>query len=169
MNNVNRQRISIISALSENRVIGINNKLPWHLPGDWEHFREITAGKAFIMGRTSYESEDALLSSYRNVVLSRRRALILDEKSVQAQSIEEGIALLNDEPEIFILGGAQIFAQSLSYATFMYLTIVHGHFEGDAFFPEVNWNEWEELSSQFHSKDEKHDYAFSIKRYRRVS
>ncbi len=161
------QKIALIAAISENRVLGKDNKLVWELPGDWENFKKVTANKAFIMGRKSYESVDMLYSDRLNVVLSRRATLDLPEQYVQAKSLQAGIDLLSAEEEIFILGGALVFAESLPLANYLYLTIVHHEFEGDAFFPEVDWTQWEEVQSVYHPKDERHAYAFSLQEYQR--
>lgn len=161
------QRIALIAAMGENRVIGIQNRLPWNLPADWENFRRVTAGAPFLMGRHSFETEDALWSDYRNVVISRSPQLQLPAHTQQAFSVEEGLHLLGDEPLVFILGGASIFEQTQHLANYMYLTIVHGIFEGDAFFPEVVWSEWELVHSKRHEADQRHAYAFSLNEYQR--
>ncbi len=161
------QRISLISAMSENRVIGIQNRLPWELRGDWENFHRVTAGKAFLMGRKSYTMDDALISTYRNVVISRQPGLQLGLHAELATSIEAGIALLANEPEFFILGGAEIFSQTLHLANYFYRTLVHAQVEGDAFFPEVDWLQWELVSSEYHPADARHEYAFTLEEWRK--
>jgi dihydrofolate reductase len=155
----------LIAAMSENRVIGLHNRLPWHLPDEWAHFRKVTEGKAFIQGRKSFEAADALHSSYKNVVLSRNENLEKSDKTARAGDLNEGIALLKDENEVFVLGGASVFEQALPLAEKLYLTIVHTTLEGDAYFPKINWDEWELTSSEYHKTDERHDYAFSMNLY----
>lgn len=162
------QRINIITAMSENHVIGIQNRLPWRLPADWENFHRVTAGKAFLMGRKSYTLEEPLISDYRNVVISRQADLPLGPNAERANSIEAGLALLANEPEFFILGGAEIFRQTLHRATYFYPTIVHAQVAGDAFFPEVNWSQWEQVRSEYHAADAQHTYAFTMQEWRRV-
>lgn len=162
------QHIAIIAAMAENRTIGIHNRLPWRLPADWENFHKVTEGAPFLMGRNSYEAEDALISSYRNIIISTRPGLSLCNCCSQAGSVEEGLQLLADEPRIFILGGASIFAQTLHLANYLYLTIVHHSFEGDAFFPEIQWDDWQLTRSVFHPVDERHAYPFSLNEYQRV-
>lgn len=161
------QQIALIAAISENRVLGKDNKLVWELPADWENFKQVTANKAFIMGRKSYESEDMLYSDRLNIVLSRRASLSLPQGYLQAKSLAAGIDLLSAEEEIFILGGAAVFAESLPLANYLYLTIVHHEFAGDAFFPEINWDNWAQVKSVFHPVDERHAYPFSLNEYRR--
>jgi len=161
------QRINIITAMSENRVIGIQNRLPWRLPGDWENFHRVTDGKAFLMGRKSYKMEDALISPYRNVVVSRQPGLKLGHHAEQAVSIRVAMSLLANEPEFFILGGGEIFSQTLHLANYFYRTLVHAQVEGDAFFPEVDWSEWELLHSEYHPADARHEHAFSLEEWRK--
>ena len=160
-------RISLIAALSENRVIGINNHLPWDLPDDWKNFKQVTKGKAFIMGRKSYEAEDPLYSDKINVILSHQD-LALPEGFLLAKSVDSALELLKNEDEIFILGGETIFRQTLHLADYMYLTIVHHSFEGDAFFPEIEWKNWKLVRIQRHEKDFRHQYAFSFKEYEKI-
>ncbi|MEM1322374.1 MAG: dihydrofolate reductase [Bacteroidota bacterium] len=161
------QKISFIAALSENRVLGADNQLIWHLPADWENFKRVTQGGAFIMGRKSYVSKDMLYSDHLNVVLSRSPQKELPEGFVAASTTEQALALLKDEPEVFVLGGGEIFRQLLPMANYMYLTIVHHHFEGDAFFPEIRWADWELVKSRRVEVDEQHAYAFSLNEYAR--
>jgi dihydrofolate reductase len=164
-----KKKIALIAAMSENRVIGTQNRLPWHLPADWEHFWRTTSGAPFIMGRKSFEAADALLSDYKNVIISNSENLALRSNCTQARSIDEALQLLADEPLVFILGGAQVFEQTIHLANLMYLTIVHHQFEGDAFFPMVNWGDWELAQSEKHPADERHAYAFSINGYKRIN
>lgn len=155
----------IIAAMSENHVIGQNNRLPWHLPDEWKHFRKATDGKAFLTGRKSFEAPDALHSPYRNVVLTRNQNFVKSADTELAEDLNDGIALLKDENEVFVLGGASVFKQALPLAERLYLTIVHTMVDGDAFFPNVNWDEWELISSDYHDMDEHHQYAFSMNLY----
>ena len=160
-----KKGLFIIAAMSENQVIGQKNRLPWHLPDEWVHFRKVTDGKPFIQGRKSFEAADALHSSYKNVVLSRNENLENFDKTERAADLNEGIALLKDENEVFVLGGASVFEQALPLVEKLYLTIVHTTIEGDAYFPAINWDEWELISSEFHPTDERHQYSFSMNLY----
>ncbi len=159
------QRIAAIAAMSENRVIGIDNKLPWTLPDDWANFHRVTQGKPFIMGRKSFQAEDALISDYRNVIITSQEALNVPENTLLANGPKAALEVLKDEPDIFILGGETIFVQMMPWINYLYLTIVHHTFEGDAFFPEVDWDKWTLTSSVYHEKDERHAYAFSLNEY----
>lgn len=162
-----RPHLYIIAAMSENQVIGQDNRLPWHLPDEWAHFRKVTDGKPFLQGRKSFEAADALHSSFRNVVLSRNENLAKTDKTERAGDLTEGLALLKDENEVFVLGGASVFEQALPLVEKLYLTIVHTTVEGDAYFPKLNWDEWKLISSEFHDKDERHAYSFSMNLYAR--
>lgn len=159
------QRIAAIAAMSENRVIGKDNKLPWTLPDDWANFHRVTKDKPFIMGRKSFQAEDALISDYKNVIITTQEALNVPEHTQVANSPHSALELLQEEPEIFILGGATIFVQMMPWINYLYLTIVHHTFEGDAFFPEIDWNKWKQTKSVYHEKDERHAFAFSLNEY----
>lgn len=161
------QTVSIIAAVAANRVIGIDNRLPWSLPDDWKHFREVTAGKAFLMGRKSYQAEDSLTSDYQNYILSSRSSLDLCERCTLVNSFEAFLKATENEAEVFVLGGDSVFEQALrqDIVDKMYLTHVHANPKGDAFFPEVNWENWEEVSSKFHPKDAENEYPFHINTY----
>ena len=162
-------QIALIAAMGENRVIGVDNRLPWSLPDDWANFRRVTQGKTFIMGRASLEYPEALVSDRRNIILSRRDGLSLPPRCEQAHSLEQALEMTRDENEVFILGGANVFEQALPHADYLYLTLVHAAPEGDAFFPEVDWSEWKQVASVFHPADDRHRYAFSLDEYRRVA
>lgn len=164
---LNIPQLYIIAAMSENRVIGYHNQLPWHLPDEWEHFRKVTEGKAFIMGRKSYEAPDALHSTYRNVILSSRELSDPEPFTSYAKDISEALALLSGESEVFILGGASIFEQMLPLAQRLYLTIVHAQVAGDAYFPAFDQDDWQLRSSEFHDTDDEHAYSFSMNMYAR--
>jgi dihydrofolate reductase len=160
-------QLFIIAAMSENRVIGKENSLPWHLPDEWKHFREVTDGKAFLMGRKSFEAPDALHSTYKNVILSSKPSPAGDSNTVYAKDISSALALLSDEDSVFVLGGASVFLEMLPLVQKLYLTIVHAEVEGDAYFPVVNPDDWELVSSEFHEKDAAHAYSFSMNVYER--
>jgi dihydrofolate reductase len=159
--------VSLIAAMSLNHVIGQENHLVWNLPADWENFQRVTEGHIFIMGRKSYQAEDALISDRHNLILSRQENLSLGENSEQVQSLEQALEHTRGEEEIFILGGASVFEQALPLADYLYLTIVHDFFDGDAFFPVVDWRNWQLTKSRLHRKDERHDYTFAMNEYQR--
>ena len=146
-------RISIIAAMSENRIIGKDNKLPWHIPEDLKYFKEKTKGKTVIMGRKTYESMGRLLPNRKNIIITRdeqfkdKQAGKVDA-AVVVNSIEDAIKLCLPDEEVMIIGGTNIYEQFLSRANKIYLTIVHTIIDGDATFPELNEN-WKLTQSQF--------------------
>jgi dihydrofolate reductase len=160
------KKLILIAAMSENRVIGINNRLPWNMPADLLHFRKLTAAKPFIMGRNSYISEDALLSDYKSVILSHEE-IRLKENCFRAASFSEAIEILNKEDDIFILGGEQVFRDTILLASYIYLTVIHTVMAGDAFFPDIDPFKWRMESSQFNRHDELNPYDYSFVVYAR--
>ena len=161
--------ISLIAAMSLNRAIGLDNKLPWpHLPADWANLRQVTAGKKMIMGRKSYESPDRIWSEAGNVVVTRQLGYQTDAGFLVADSLEKALQLVGDVDEVFILGGEEIFRASLPVADRIHLTIVKGVFAGDAFFPEFSEKDFAEVSREEHAADANNslDYAFVV--YERI-
>lgn len=163
--------ISQIAALAQNRVIGRNNDLPWKLPDDMKFFMNTTKGHHVVMGRKNYES---LHEKYKplpnrvNIVVSRQK----DYHAPGCQLVHNisdaiEIARKAGEPELFIIGGAEIYKQSLSQSNRLYLTEIHASIEGDTFFPEVSKSEWKEVSRIPHSADDRHAYAFDFVIYER--
>nr|AIA15902.1 Dihydrofolate reductase [uncultured bacterium]AIA16461.1 Dihydrofolate reductase [uncultured bacterium] len=151
-------------AVSENNVIGKNNDLPWHLPEDLKHFKELTLGKTVLMGRKTFESIVSRLGKplpgRKNVVITRQEEYKAPAEVLVFKSLDEAVQnLLADD--VYIIGGAEIFKQALPVAQAMEFTHVHGNFEGDAFFPSVNWDEWEKVKEEKH---EKFSFAKYIKR-----
>lgn len=155
--------VSLVVAVSANNGIGKNNQLLWHLPADLKHFKEITSGHTIIMGRKTYASIGKPLPNRRNIVITRNTNLSLEGAEV-VNSIAAAISLCTSEKEAFIIGGADIYGQSLALCNKIYLTIVHQEFEADAFFPNLNTNEWKEIFAEKHQPDEKNSlaYTFSI-------
>jgi len=153
--------------MSENRVIGRNNRLLWHLPADLRHFREITDGKPFIMGRNSYLSKDVLLSPYKNIILSHQEDVDLKVNCKIASNLQIALKMLNNENEIFILGGGLVFRQMLPFSDYIYLTVVHNNFKGDTFFPLFETDPWDMVNREFHFHNEENPYDYSFLEYKR--
>lgn len=151
-------QIIIIAALTDNYVIGINNKLPWHLPADLKHFHEITSGKPVIMGRKTYESIGKILPGRRNIILSHNKRFKCKECEVY-DSFKKAFAALKNCQEVFIIGGAKLFKKALPLTEKMYLTFVHDNFEGDTYFPKWNTDEWQEIQRRDFKSDEKNNCA----------
>jgi dihydrofolate reductase len=154
-------RISAIVAMSENRVIGKDNQLLWHLPNDFKHFKEITMGKPVLMGRKTHQSIGRVLPGRCNVVITRD-VNFQACGCVVANSIEMALSSVEYSDEAFVIGGAELFKALLPKTERIYLTIVHHEFDGDTFFPELNLDEWRESERETHPADEKHAYSFSF-------
>lgn len=152
--------ISIIVAIAENGVIGDKNALLWNIKEDMRRFRTTTTGHPVIMGRKTFESIGRPLPKRTNVVITRGDTTF--EGCEVAHSLEEAIAMFPAEEEIFIIGGAQIYAQALPLADRLYLTIVHSDYEGDTSFPEINYSEWREVSRQEFERGEEYDSPFTF-------
>lgn len=154
--------ISIIAAYGENRVIGNGNKLPWHLPNDLKHFKNITTGKTIVMGRFTYESIGRPLPNRKNVVLTH-------DKTYHA----DGITIVHQLDDIFhlgdvmIIGGASIYKQFLPYADHLYLTEIHHSFLGDAYFPDWDQQQFLMLASEKGRVDEQNPYSHTFYHYQK--
>lgn len=155
--------VSIIVAMSENRVIGLNNRLLWHLPVDMKHFKETTYGHHVIMGRKTYESFNVPLKGRVNIVITRNRNYI-QEGIVVVHSLDDALEFAKKagEEEVFIIGGGEIYKLGLTATDRIYLTIVHAELQGDTRFPELNMSEWKEVSKREYPADERHAHSFSI-------
>ena len=146
-------KIAMIAAVAENNAIGINNKMPWYLPGDLRYFKGITMGKPIIMGRKTFDSLGRPLPGRTNIVITRDKAWQHEGVRVvhsldDAIALGENIALINGNEEIMVIGGEQIYRMALDKADRLYLTRVYQSFEGDAFFPEIDESQWQETSRQ---------------------
>ncbi len=151
--------ISLIWAMDENRLIGVENRLPWKLPADMKWFRRHTLGKPIIMGRKTFDSFGGRpLPERQNIVVTRDRDYQADGALV-VYSIDEALLAAGDAGEVMIIGGASFYQQMLPRAERLYVTQVHGAFEGDAWFPEYDHDEWREVTREEHPVDEKNDHA----------
>lgn len=158
--------ISVIAAVAENYAIGLRGKIPWHLPDDLKHFRELTMGHPVIMGRKTYESIGKALVGRTNIVLSRNPEFNPPD-CVAVSSLQEAIDLTRDAGETFVIGGESLYKQALPLAQKIFLTSVHAKFQGDSFFPEFDKNYWELKSSEFHDKDGENPYSCTFETYER--
>lgn len=163
--------ISLIAALAKNRVIGKNNDLPWRLPDDMKYFMETTKGHCVIMGRKNYDSlplKFRPLANRTNIVITRQQNFKA-EGCIVVHSMEDAlnVARQHQEKEVFVMGGAEIYAQALPLAHRLYLTQIDATIEGDTFFPAVDLGVYKELSRRKHSADQKHPYAFDFVVYER--
>jgi len=153
--------ISLIVAHDENHVIGYENSMPWHLPGDLQYFKEKTMGKPMIMGRKTFESIGRPLPGRRNIVVTRDDNYHADGIET-VTSIEQALAIAGDVPEIMIIGGEQIFRQSMAIADRIYITKINHSFQGDTFFPHYE-DDFVLVSSQEQEKaPEGYTYQYQI-------
>lgn len=153
--------INIIVAVAKNGVIGDKNSLLWHIREDMVHFRTLTSGHPVIMGRKTYDSIGRPLPKRTNVVITRDTELQI-EGCTMAHSLEEAIALFDPQEEIFIIGGAQIYAQALPLAHRIYLTVVERDYQGDTSFPEIDYSVWRQTSVEKFTSGEEFEYPFSF-------
>lgn len=153
--------ISLIVAMDEGRIIGKDNRVPWHLPADMGHFRRLTVGKPVIMGRKTFQSIGRPLPERTNIVLTRDPHF-KGEGCLIVHSPEEAIKKAGEAAEVMIIGGAEIYKLFLPKAERIYLTEVHAHFPGDTYFPQWKPEEWREVERQdFHAdKENPHPYSF---------
>jgi dihydrofolate reductase len=137
-----REPLVLVCAMAKNRVIGRDNKIPWDLPEDRKHFVQVTRGHAIIMGRLTWESLGRPLPNRRNIVVTRQQGVKLEGAEV-ALSLEEALQLARQtDPEPRLIGGGQLYAESLPLATRIELTVLDEAYEGDSYFPELNPSEW---------------------------
>lgn len=146
-------RLSVIAALARNRVIGRDNDLPWHLPEDLKRFRALTMGHHIVMGRKTYESLGRLLPGRTTVIVTRNHDYQVPG-AVVVHSLEEAMTACGADPEVFLIGGAELYQQSLALAGRLYLTEIDAEFEGDAYFPAFSQDDWRETARESHTSGE---------------
>lgn len=158
---------SIVVARADNGVIGRNNQLPWHLPADLRHFKQLTSGHPVVMGRRTYESIGRPLPNRRNIVVTRQT----DWQAEGVETINSVLGALElarqTDEEVFVIGGAEIYRAALPAVTTVYLTEVHHAPEGDAVMPDFDAETWREESRERHEPDERHAHAYSFVTLRR--
>ena len=151
--------ISIIVAMTNNRVIGKDNDMPWHLSDDLKNFKKLTLGKTVIMGRLTYDSIGKPLPNRRNIVLSRS---LKDKKVNVLSNVEEALEVTSAEEEVFIIGGQDIYSQTIRKATKLYITMIDSEIEGDKFFPNIDFSDWKIIDSLSYSKSECNSHDFTV-------
>ncbi|HTB53121.1 MAG TPA: dihydrofolate reductase [Ferruginibacter sp.] len=155
--------ISLLVAAAENNAIGKDNKLLWSLPNDMKFFKNITWGMTIVMGRKTFESFGKQLPGRTNIVITRNKewkadgAIVVDTLD---KALEE--AKKTNCKEIFVIGGGEIYKQSMDVANKIYITRVHASFDADTFFPAIDESKWKLISNEDHPIDEKHAYAYSF-------
>jgi len=152
--------VTLIAAAAENNALGKDNQMIWRLPDDFKRFKQLTTGHHIIMGRKTLESMNGTLPNRTNVVITRQNDYTHEGCTI-VNSLEEALAASPQDEEVFVIGGGEIYKQSIDKADKIELTRVLGISpKADAFFPEINPDEWKLAESIFHGKDEKHAYAF---------
>jgi dihydrofolate reductase len=162
------RKISAIVAMSENGVIGQDNRLIWHLPNDLKHFKAITIDKPIVMGRKTYESIGRPLPQRRNVILSSDQSLMISGCEVM-HSVEEILVATQDAPELMITGGGEIYRLFMPYVTYLYITYVHVELPGEVTFPALNASEWREVYREKNEADESHIYKYTFVELEKLS
>jgi dihydrofolate reductase len=160
-------KISLVWAMAQNRVIGRNNKLPWHLPEDLKYFKRITLGKPVIMGRKTFESIGKPLPGRTNIVVTRNENFSAEGvKTVNslaaAKTLCESIGEIDGVNEAMVIGGAEIYTQAMPIADRLYLTEVHANVDGDTFFPEFDRSLWKEIAREDFDASGPNPYAYSF-------
>lgn len=151
--NKNDMKVNLIFAMSKNRVIGVNNQLPWHIPGDLKRFKQITQGHAVVMGRKTFESIGRPLPKRRNIVISRNPLFAAAGVEV-FPSLESALKNLSGELEVFVIGGAQIFKEALALAHRIYMTVIKRDYDGDVFFPDFSEDEYAVIEAEDRSHED---------------
>lgn len=152
--------LSAAIAASDNDVIGRDNALPWHLPADLAHFKRVTMGKSILMGRRTFQSIGRPLPGRRNLVLTRGEFSAPGVETVH--SLEEALALVEGEPELVTIGGAEVLRAALPKTQRFYLTRVHGIFDGDTFLPPLPPEQWRQVSREERAADERNPYPMTF-------
>jgi dihydrofolate reductase len=165
-------KVSLVAAVAENRVIGKNNDLPWHLPDDMKFFMEVTKGHYVILGRKNYESlpkKFKPLPNRINIIVTRQKDFDAPGCMV-VHTMKEALAIARDngEEEAMVIGGSEIYALALPSADRLYITEVKANVDGDVRFPDFDKKEWNEVSRITHEKDERHAFAFDFVLYERI-
>ena len=146
-------RVSFLVAMARNRVIGRDNRIPWHLPHDLKRFKALTMGHHIVMGRRTWDSINRLLPGRTTVIITRNPAFEVPGAKI-ARSIEDALRACADDPEIFVIGGEQIFRAALPYAQRLYLSAIDADVEGDTYMPEIDMREWQLTHEEVHPQED---------------
>lgn len=163
--------LSIVVAMGRNRVIGNNNKMPWHLPRDLQHFKETTIGHTIIMGRKTFESIGRPLPNRKNIVITTNEQIHLPETVEKINDIQTVLNWNQDHPdeEYFIIGGGMIYKQMLPYADRLHITLIDHDFQGDTFFPDFDRKVWNLTKKTKGEKNDKNPYDYYFLQYDRLN
>ncbi|HJS46756.1 MAG TPA: dihydrofolate reductase [Gemmatimonadales bacterium] len=160
-------RLTLVAAMTEDRVIGRENGLPWHLPEDLRHFKRLTLGHPVVMGRRTWESVGEPLAGRHNIVVTRQPGYAAPGAEVVA-SLDAALRLVRDEPEVFVVGGAELYRAALPRADRVHLTLIHTRdVPGDTRFPPFEGPEWDRTEEGRHPADARHAWPLTFLRYDR--
>lgn len=154
----------MIAAAAENNALGKDNEMIWHLPDDFKRFKQLTTGHHIIMGRKTFESFPKPLPNRTHIIITRQKDYN-PENCIVVGSMKEALEKTPENEDAFIIGGGEIYNLGLPFADKIELTKVHADFEADAFFPEINPEEWKLENEEFHPKDEKHNFDFTFQTF----
>lgn len=159
--------LALIVAMSENRVIGREGRLPWRLSADLRRFKRLTLGHHLIMGRKTFESIGRVLPGRTSIVISRRAGYAIPEAAV-ASSLEAALQWAQGDPEVFVIGGGELYRLALPHAERIYLTLVHAQVEGDTLFPKLRPDDWRVVEATRFPRDGQNEFDHSFLIYERV-
>ena len=154
-------KISLIVAMANNRAIGLNGQMPWHLSADLQRFKQITMGSPIMMGRKTFDAIGRPLPGRENLIISRNGDYEQSACRVFT-SIEDGLDYASSCDELFVIGGATLYEALLPTADYLYLTLINRSFEGDTYFPEIDYKGWRELSREDVEDDPNVDFSYSF-------
>lgn len=157
--------ITLIAATGQKNELGKNNDLLWHLPDDFKHFKTLTSGHYIIMGRKTFESFPKPLPNRTHIIITRNTNYSVPEGCFVVNSLNQAVEICPKNETIYVIGGGEIYKQSIAIADCIELTRVHNTFDADTFFPEIDLQKWKLIKSEFHESDEKHDHAFTFETY----
>ena len=163
--------LSIIVAFGDNYEIGQDGTMPWHLPEDLKHFKEVTSGATILMGRRTFQSLPGVLPKRQHIIITADPSFTKDHKRVRiSHDLEAELrAAQKSDEEIFIIGGGQIYKQALPFADRLYLTFVHASYpNADTYFPEIDWSQWEEIERSEMMTEEETKTPFEFVNFRRI-
>jgi len=155
--------MELVVAITENNVIGLDGDMPWHLPADLKHFKDLTSGHAVLMGRKTYDSIGKALPNRLNLVITRSSEFKADGITV-VHSVDDAIAIAKDM-RLFVIGGSEVYALAMEYVKVMHVTRIHASIEGDTFFPTLNASDWNLLSTENRPSDEKNPIELTFEEW----
>ena len=147
--------------MTRNRVIGRDNDMPWHLPAELRHFKQVTMGKPIVMGRRTFNSIGRVLPGRQNIVITRDTEFMFTGVTV-VHSFAQAVRAAGDAEELMIIGGANLYRQTLYQVDRLYITLIHVELEGDTYFPELNEQDWIQVEKVRREADEKNEYAMTF-------